>query len=88
MGITRDTVLTLAEEAGLTIKETLLPRAMVYTADEIFLSGTAVEINWVRSVDKLVVGNGKMGEITKNLKARMDAVVKDGEDKHGWLTFF
>jgi branched-chain amino acid aminotransferase len=88
MGITRDTVLTLAEEAGLKIKETLLPRAMVYTADEIFLAGTAVEINWVRSVDKLVVGNGTMGEITKNLKARMDAIVKDGEDKHGWLTFF
>lgn len=88
LGITRDTVLQLAADEGLAVKETLLPRGMVYTADEIFLAGTAVEINWVRSVDKLEVGGGKIGEITKLLKTRMDAVVKDGNDPHGWLHSF
>lgn len=87
MGITRDTILTLAQELVLDVRETLIPRGMVYTADEIFLAGTAVEINWVKSVDKLPVGNGQKGEITKKLQARMQSIVQEASDPHNWLTF-
>lgn len=87
LGITRDTILTIAQELVLEVQETLIPRGMVYTADEIFLAGTAVEVNWVKSVDKQPVGNGQMGEITKKIKTRFQDIVQTGSDAHGWLTF-
>lgn len=87
MGITRDTILTIAQELVLEVKETLIPRGMVYTADEIFLAGTAVEINYVRSVDKLTVGAGTMGEVTKKLRTRLLDIVQNANDPHNWLTF-
>jgi branched-chain amino acid aminotransferase len=87
MGITRDTIMTLAQEMTLEVKETLIPRGMVYTADEIFLAGTAVEINWVKSVDKMIVGNGAIGEVTKKFKARLQSIVQEASDPHDWLTF-
>jgi branched-chain amino acid aminotransferase len=87
MGITRDTILTIAQEMTLEVKQTLIPRGMAYTADEIFLAGTAVEINWVKSVDRQPVGNGQQGEITKRFKARLQSVVQEASDPHNWLTF-
>lgn len=87
LGITRDSVLTIAQELVLDVKETLIPRGMVYTADEIFLAGTAMEINWVRSIDKLPIGQGKIGEITQKIRARFQDVVTTANDPHNWLTF-
>ncbi|MEK7818881.1 MAG: branched-chain amino acid transaminase [Bacteroidota bacterium] len=86
-GITRATVMTLANEAGYKIVEGEINREMLYIADELFFTGTAAEITPIRSVDKIIVGNGKRGEITFDLQKRFFNVVADGHDNHGWLHF-
>ncbi len=85
-GITRDTVITLATEIGLEVKEQALPRDLLYVSDEIFLTGTAAEITPVRSVDRLPVANGKPGPITKTLQDAFFGLF-DGStnDKWNWL---
>lgn len=86
-GITRDSIMTLAGDMGLDVREQLMPRETLYTADEVFLTGTASEVTPVRSVDRITVGKGKAGEITTRLqKAFLDLVHGRGEDTHGWLT--
>src|SRR5476651_2626835 len=86
-GITRDSVITLARDAGMEVREQPLPREMVYSVDECFLTGTASEVTPVRSVDKIVVGKGKAGEVTKLLqRTYLDIVRGKIEDRHGWLT--
>lgn len=87
LGFTRDTVITLAEEMGLEVKEEQIPREMLYIADEIFMTGTAAEVTPVRSIDKIVIGKGSRGEITKKIQDAFFAIV-DGtvEDNHHWLT--
>ncbi len=85
-GITRDTVLTLAAQRGLTVREMSIPREMLYLADEIFFTGTAVELTPVRSVDRIDVGNGKRGPITKRLQDAFFGLFSgDTEDTEGWL---
>ena len=85
-GITRDSIITLAREAGLDVREQALQREMLYTADEIFLTGTASEVTPVRSVDKITVGAGRVGEVTKLLQRTfMDLVQGKSEDRHQWL---
>lgn len=86
-GITRDTVIKLAGDAGIKVLEKPMPRDLLYIADEIFLSGTASEVTPVRSVDKLKVGDGKVGPITRQLQKEYLGICK-GEiaDRHGWLT--
>jgi branched-chain amino acid aminotransferase len=60
---------------------------MLYIADEVFFTGTAAEITPIRSVDRIVVGKGEPGPITRNLQARFLSIVQgQAEDKHGWLT--
>src|SRR6266480_1993661 len=87
-GITRETVLSLALDAGIPIREEPLPREMLYVADEVFLSGTASEITPIRSVDKITVGAGKPGPVTKELQRLFMATVRgETEDRHGWLTY-
>ena len=86
-GITRSTAITLAKDLGYEVRETTIPRAMLYTADEIFFTGTAVEITPVRSVDKIPVGSGVVGPVTKNIQQAFFNVVENGEDKHNWLTY-
>jgi branched-chain amino acid aminotransferase len=87
-GITRETVLTLAADLGLPIREEPLPREMLYVADEVFLSGTASEITPIRSVDKIQVGKGKPGPVTKELQRVFMATVRgEAPDPHGWLTY-
>jgi branched-chain amino acid aminotransferase len=86
-GITRLSILQLAEDLGYKVKEMVIPREMVYVADEIFFSGTAAEITPIRSVDKQIVGNGKPGPVTQRLQAAFFNVVKDANDPHSWLTF-
>jgi branched-chain amino acid aminotransferase len=86
-GITRDTILTLAREAGIPVVEMNIPREMLYIADEIFFTGTAAEVTPVRSVDRIPVGSGKRGPVTEQLqKAFFDIVEGRVEDRHGWLT--
>ena len=86
-GITRDSIITLARDAGFEVHEVPIQREMLYTADEIFLTGTASEVTPVRSVDKIQIGTGKAGEITMKLqRIFLDLVHGKGNDAHGWLT--
>lgn len=85
-GITRDTLITLARDEGLEVIEKELPREMLYLADEIFFTGTAAEVTPVRSVDRLEVGDGTRGPITKMLQERFFGLFKgQTEDRWGWL---
>lgn len=86
-GITRDAAMTLAKDLGYQIVEQDMPRELLYTADEIFLTGTAAEVTPVRSVDRLPVGDGKPGPITKAIQNAFFGLF-DGstEDKWNWLT--
>ncbi|TAL71788.1 MAG: branched-chain amino acid transaminase [Rhodanobacter sp.] len=86
-GITRDSVLTLAAELGIAVEERDLPREALYSADEVFMTGTAAEITPVRSVDRKQVGGGKPGEITRALQKAFFGLF-DGSttDKWGWLS--
>ncbi|MCL2725380.1 MAG: branched-chain amino acid transaminase [Polyangiaceae bacterium] len=86
-GITRDTVITLAGKLGFTVEERDLPREALYSADEVFMVGTAAEITPVRSVDRKPVGNGKPGPMTKALQKAFFGLF-DGttKDEWGWLT--
>jgi branched-chain amino acid aminotransferase len=87
-GITRDSVITLARDLGYTVREEMLPRELLYVADEVFFAGTAVEITPVRSVDKLQVGNGRRGPITEAIQhAFFDVINGRTPDTHGWLTY-
>ena len=87
-GITRDSIITLAGDLGLTVKETDLPREMLYIADEVFFVGTAAEITPIRSIDKITVGEGRRGPITTALQqAFFDYINGVLPDRHGWLTF-
>jgi branched-chain amino acid aminotransferase len=86
-GVTRDSVLAIARDLGIPAREHPVPREMLYTADELFFSGTASEITPIRSVDRITVGNGAVGPITRALQERFLAVVRGAaEDRHGWLT--
>ena len=86
-GITRDTVMTLAREQGVPVREAVLPREMLYVADEVFLAGTAVEVTPVHSVDRIAVGDGKPGKITRTLQDAFFGVVRgEVSDRHRWLT--
>jgi branched-chain amino acid aminotransferase len=86
-GITRDTILTLAGEMGIPIVEQVMPRELLYIADEVFFSGTAVEITPVRSVDRIPVGKGRRGPITERLQKEFFSIVNGAKpDTHGWLT--
>jgi branched-chain amino acid aminotransferase len=86
-GITRDTVLTLARDLNIPIVESVIPREMLYIADEVFFTGTAAEVTPVRSVDRIPVGKGTRGPITELLQREFFAVVNGTKpDRHGWLT--
>ncbi len=86
-GITRDTVLTLAEEQGLRVVVQPLAREVLHTCDELFVCGTASEITPVTSVDRLPVGDGKVGPVTRALQTRfLDIVNGRARDVHHWLT--
>jgi branched-chain amino acid aminotransferase len=87
-GITRNSVIALANDLGLEVKEEQIPREMLYIADEVFLTGTAAEITPVNSIDKILVGDGLKGEITKKLQNTFfDVISGTVPDDHNWLTF-
>jgi branched-chain amino acid aminotransferase len=86
-GITRDSVLCIARDLGIPVVEQPIPREMLYIADEVFFSGTAAEITPVRSVDKISVGNGTMGPITRSIQKAFYSIIKgEAEDRFNWLT--
>jgi branched-chain amino acid aminotransferase len=87
-GITRDSVLTLGRELGYSVREEMIPREMLYIAEEVFFTGTAAEITPVRSIDKVQIGTGRRGPMTEAIQRAFFAVIK-GEvpDSHGWLTY-
>ena len=73
-GITRDTVLKLAKEEGIAVQIGPLTRESLYTCDEVFVCGTASEITPLRSVDRLPVGDGKVGPVTRRLQQRLSLI--------------
>jgi branched-chain amino acid aminotransferase len=87
-GITRDSVITLAGGLGYRVHEEMLPREMLYIADELFFAGTAVEITPIRSVDRIVIGSGTRGPITTAVQHAFFGII-NGElpDTHHWLTY-
>jgi branched-chain amino acid aminotransferase len=87
MGITRDTVLTLLDELGYEVRYEPIPRDMLYIADEIFMTGTAAEVTPVRSVDRIQVGAGRRGPITREVQDLFFAYTSGQKaDQYGWLT--
>ncbi len=85
-GITRSTIMKLAEIANIAVHEGSIPREALYLADELFFTGTAAEITPIRSVDKYVIGDGKRGAITQRLQEAFLDIVHEGNDPFGWLT--
>lgn len=86
-GITRSSIIALAQRDGLTVREQVVPREMLYIADELFFTGTAAELTPVRSVDHIKVGAGKVGPVTKHLQTNfLDIANGRAPDTFGWLT--
>jgi branched-chain amino acid aminotransferase len=86
-GITRDTIVKLAEDMNISVKETVIPREMLYIVDEVFFVGTAVEVTPIRSVDHIVVGKGIAGPITRKFQEEFFAITSGTKpDRHNWLT--
>jgi branched-chain amino acid aminotransferase len=86
-GITRDSVLQIARDLGIPIVEQMIPREMLYITDEAFFTGTAAEVTAIRSVDKIKVGKGSVGPITKAIQKEFFAIVHgEKDDRYGWLT--
>ncbi|HET7220364.1 MAG TPA: branched-chain amino acid transaminase [Vicinamibacterales bacterium] len=87
-GITRNSVVQIAKDLGLDVREEVLPREMLYIADEAFFVGTAVEITPIRTVDKITVGAGRRGPVTEAIQSAFFAIINgDQPDRHGWLTY-
>jgi len=87
-GITRDSIITLAKDMGIEIVEQLIPREMLYIADEVFFTGTAAEVTPIASIDKITIGSGKRGPVTERLQsAFFDIVLGKTADRFGWLKF-
>lgn len=87
-GITRDTVVEICQMLGIEVVKQEIPREMLYIADEVFFTGTAAEITPVRSIDKITIGNGQRGPITKRLQEEFFAITSGQKEAPGdWLTF-
>ena len=85
--ITRDTVIKLAKMLGIAVEERTVDRTELYTCDEAFLCGSAMEITPVTSVDKYIVGNGEAGKITEELhRAYLEAAKGNNELLKDWVT--
>jgi len=86
-GITRDSVLTIARHLGMPVTEQALPRELLYIADEVFFTGTAAEVSPIRSIDRIVIGDGKPGEVTKTIAEEFFGIANGLKpDRFGWLT--
>lgn len=87
-GITRDTIVHLCRLNGFEVRETPIPREMLYIADEVFFVGTAAEITPIRSIDRIPIGSGKRGPITRHLQEEFFAITSGKKEApDDWLTF-
>lgn len=86
-GVTRASIIRIARDLGFEVAETLIPREMLYAADEVFFTGTAAEVTPIRSVDRIAVGTGKRGPVTERIQKEFFAYI-NGEipDRYGWFT--
>jgi branched-chain amino acid aminotransferase len=85
-GITRDSILEIAKDLGIETREEQIPRESLYIADEVFFTGTAAEITPITSIDRLPVGNGRVGSMTRRLQESFFDIIEGRErDRHGWL---
>ena len=86
-GITRDSVMQIARDLGIPVVEQVIPREMLYIADEAFFTGTAAEVTAIRSVDKISIGKGVVGPITRAIQKEFYAIIRgEKTDRFGWLT--
>jgi branched-chain amino acid aminotransferase len=86
-GITRASILKIAKDLGFEVLESLIPRELLYVADEVFFTGTAAEVTPIRSIDRVPVGNGKRGPITERIqKEFFDYIAGVIPDRFGWFT--
>ena len=86
-GITRDSVVKLALGLGYQVVETLIPRELLYIADEVFFTGTAAEITPIRSIDRITIGSGRRGPVTEALQKVFFGIINGVRpDPEGWLT--
>jgi branched-chain amino acid aminotransferase len=86
-GITRNTLMTLCNDLGIPVREQAIPRELLYLADEVFFCGTAAEITPIRSIDKIQIGKGVRGPITKRLQDEFFGITSGTKpDRYGWLT--
>jgi branched-chain amino acid aminotransferase len=86
-GITRQSIVTICNDLKIPVTEQVIPREMLYVADEVFLSGTAAEITPIRSVDRIQVGAGTRGPVTKRVQDEFFAITSGSKsDRYGWLT--
>jgi branched-chain amino acid aminotransferase len=86
-GITRDSVLNICRDLDITVNEQAIPREMLYIADEVFFTGTAAEVTPIRSIDRVQVGAGARGPVTKRIQEEFFAITSGKKpDRHGWLS--
>jgi len=86
-GITRDSAIAIARHLGYTVVEQPIPRELLYIADEVFFTSTAAEVSPIRSIDRIVIGDGKPGEVTKKIADEFLGIANGLKpDRFGWLT--
>jgi branched-chain amino acid aminotransferase len=86
-GITRDSVLAICRDLDITVSEQAIPRELLYIADEVFFTGTAAEVTPIRSIDRVQVGAGARGPVTKRIQEEFFAITSGRKaDRHGWLS--
>ncbi len=86
-GITRDSIVKIATDLNIPVKESVIPREMLYIADEVFFVGTAVEVTPIRSIDKITIGKGSAGPVTRRIQEEFFALTSGKKaDRHNWLT--
>jgi branched-chain amino acid aminotransferase len=86
-GITRNSIMALCEDLHVPVREQMIPREMLYIADEVFFTGTAAEVTPLRSIDRIKVGSGKRGPVTKRLQEEFFAILTGAKpDRHNWLS--
>jgi branched-chain amino acid aminotransferase len=86
-GITRASVMQIAEDLGIAVRESPIPREMLYIADEVFFCGTAAELTPIRSIDRITIGEGKRGPVTRRIQERYLGIATGKlADEHGWRT--
>ena len=87
-GITRDSIMTIARDLGYEVVEEVISRERLYSANEVFFTGTAAEVTPIRSIDHRTIGIGRRGPISEKIQSSFfDIVEAKVEDKYGWLTY-